>query len=334
MKRLILIISAFCLIGGIWAVADLNYSTEKRPVYAADLLKIKLSPEATQRSDLPLELAEESSSFGFAELDRLLSENDATAVIRAHRRLKDQAWESAQGFDRWFLIRLKGTVSVEKALAAFKASPWIEDACFEHYAYLQATPNDPYYSQNWGHNNTGQGPGTGGAGFDSNAPEAWDDSQLFGSPDIIIAIIDSGVNYNHADLNDNCIPGWDYGSNDSDPQDSNGHGTQCAGVAAGETNNGIGVAGVAGGCSIMPIKVMNNSGNMTFTSITNGLTHAADNGAHVISMSLELRMEQTKATILPAMRLSITLTIQAAPSLQPPRTRTSQPLPILPITPP
>ncbi len=286
MKRLILVISVLCLAWGLRAAADPYFSSGARPLYAQNLVKVKLSLAAAQRSNLPQQLAEEHPRFGLADLDRIMAETGGTAVIRAHRRLKNQAWEAAQGFDRWFLVRLSGTTAVEEALTAFKASPWIEDASFEHYAYPQYIPSDPYYVDNWGHNNTGQGPGGGGAGFDSNAPEAWDDAQVFGDPNIIIAIIDSGVNYNHADLNDNCLPGWDYGANDNDPSDTNGHGTQCAGVAAGETNNGIGVAGVAGGCSIMPLKVMNNSGGMTFTSITNAITHAADNGAHVISMSL------------------------------------------------
>jgi len=285
-KRLILIFSILCLAWNVWAAADLYSGGEARPHYANDLVKVKLSLAAAQRSNLPQQLMEETSRFGLADLDQILTETGGTAVIRAHRRLKNKAWEAAQGFDRWFLVRLNGKTAVEEALAAFKTSPWIEDISFEHFAYTQYVPNDPHYPNNWGHNNTGQGPGGGGAGFDSNAPEAWDDSQTFGDPNIIIAIIDSGVNYNHEDLNDNCVPGWDYGSNDNDPTDTNGHGTQCAGIAAGETNNGVGVAGVAGGCSIMPLKVMNNYGNMTMTSITNAITHAADNGAHVISMSL------------------------------------------------
>jgi len=274
------------MIAGLAAEAIPGSSNRERPLYASDLVKVKLTAEAAIRSRLPIGLYEETTGFGWEELDLLLAEVGGTAVIRAHRRLKNKAWESEHGFDRWFLIRLDGSSTPEAALAVFKASPWIEDSCFEHYAYTQITPNDPYYAQNWGHNNTGQGPGGGGAGFDSNAPEAWDQAQVFGSPNIIIAIIDSGVNYNHPDLADNCVAGYDYGSNDDNPMDSNGHGTSCSGIAAGITNNGIGVAGVAGGCKIMPIKVMNNSGSMTFTYITNGITHAGDNGAHVISMSL------------------------------------------------
>jgi hypothetical protein len=285
-KHIFLVLAMLGLVLAVHANAVLGEERASRPVYAADLVKVKITEEAAARSVLPEGLYSEAENFGFGDLDGFLDRIGGTAVIRAHRRLNDKAWEAKNGFDRWFLIRLDGKLSAEEALRACKSNPWLEDASFEYYAYAQITPNDNYYAQNWGHNNTGQGPGGGGAGFDSNAPEAWDQQQAFGSPDVVIAIIDTGVNYNHADLNDNCVPGYDYGSNDDNPMDTEGHGSQCAGVAAGETNNGMGVAGVAGGCSIMPIKVANNSGNMTFTAITNAITHAGDNDANVISMSL------------------------------------------------
>lgn len=286
MKRITLIIITLCLFSLLGAEALQNINTSARPAYVENLIKIKLSAEAISRTALPTEMYAETESFGLSALDDLMHYSGGKAIIRAHRHLKDAAWEAKTGFDRWFLIRLDGTKSATEALDIFKTSSYIEDASYEYYAYLQMVPNDPQYSANWGHNNTGQGPGGGGIGFDSNAPEAWDQQQAFGSQNVIIAIVDSGVNYNHADLNDNCIPGYDYGSNDADPMDTNGHGSQCAGVAAAETNNGIGVAGVAGGCKILPVKVMNSSGDMTFTYITNGITHAADNNADIISMSL------------------------------------------------
>lgn len=286
MKKITLILIVFGIVVGIWADAARDRNVSARLAYEADLVKIKLPRNIVNSLDLPVELNEETQSFGDPVLDLLMQDIGGTSIFRAHRKVNNKAWEIEKGFDLWFLIRLNGRVNVEKALLILKASPYITDACPEHFAYTQISPNDPYYTQNWGHNNTGQGSGGGGIGFDSNAPEAWDQQQGFGAPDIIIAIVDSGVNYNHVDLNDNCITGYDFGSNDSNPMDSNGHGTSCAGVAAGETNNSIGVAGVAGGCKIMPVKVMDSSGNMTFTSIANGVTYAADNGASVISMSL------------------------------------------------
>lgn len=286
MKRILCSAIILVLIFSLQAIAPLAGSSSDRPAFLPDLIKIQLNSDVSRGLDLPTALYEEAPAFGHMGLDSLLHKVGGTAIIRAHRRVNDKVWEDKTGFDRWFLIRLDGRISAQNALAIFKASPYIQDASFELLAYPQTTPNDPYYPQNWGHNNTGQGPGGGGAGFDSNAPEAWDQSQGFGSPNVIIAIVDSGVNYNHADLNDNCVQGFDYGANDNNPMDTNGHGSQCAGVAAGETNNGIGVAGVAGGCKIMPLKAMDNSGDLTFTAITNAITHAADNNADVISMSL------------------------------------------------
>ncbi|MGC9362044.1 MAG: S8 family serine peptidase, partial [Candidatus Syntrophosphaera sp.] len=286
MKQTYLFVIILSIILSCGAIADPPFGSGSRPLYVNDLVKVKISAQAALLSELPTGLYAEAERFGMQELDRLLAEAGGTAVIRAHRRLKNQDWEAKTGFGRWFLIRLNGKMTPAQALDIFNKSPYIEDSSFEYYAYKQITPNDPQYPQNWGHNNTGQGPGGGGAGFDSNAPEAWDQQQEFGSSDIVIAIIDTGVNYNHPDLNDNCVPGYDYGMNDDDPMDTEGHGSQCSGIAAGETNNGIGIAGVAGGCSIMPIKICNNYGGMTFTAIANGITHAGDYGAHVISLSL------------------------------------------------
>lgn len=126
----------------------------------------------------------------------------------------------------------------------------------------------------------------GTVGFDSDAQLAWDLPQGYGSSSIIIAIIDSGVDTAHEDLR--LVTGYDYGDNDGNPMDDAtdaGHGTACAGIAAARANNGIGVAGIAGGCSVMPLKVADSNGELSFTSINNAITHAADNGAHIISMS-------------------------------------------------
>ena len=153
---------------------------------------------------------------------------------------------------------------------------------------------------NWGHNNTVQFPayvggyghvGTlvGTAGYDSHAEEAWSMAQGYGSPNIVIAMIDTGVDYNHIDLAANCVAGYDYGVGDNNPMDDSadpGHGTATAGIAAARANNGIGVTGIAGGCSIMPLKVAAADGSMSYVAVANAVTYAKDNGADVISMSL------------------------------------------------
>jgi len=140
-------------------------------------------------------------------------------------------------------------------------------------------------------------PGTvGTAGFDANAEAAWDGTQGFGSSSVVIAILDSGVEVGHPDLNQ--VAGYDYGDNDSNPDDNSasaGHGTACAGVAA-SMNNSLGAVGIAGGCSIMPLKVADSAGSMFFSAIQNAIYHAADNGADVISLSLGAAISSDSAT--------------------------------------
>lgn len=296
MRKVLFFCLAFLLIYPLGAVAEFP-SNGKRDAYAKDLLKIKLTSEAARLAELPQGFNASTTSFGINELDQLMSVTGGQMVIRAHRRVKDSAWEARTGFDRWFLIKLSGKMDVEEALTAFKQNRYIEKTTFEYLAYPTAVPNDTYYANNWGHNNTAQlpaytssghtGPGVGLVGFDSDAQLAWDQSQGYGSPSIVIAIIDTGVDITHPDLR--LVTGYDYGDNDSDPMDDSadpGHGTACSGVAAGIANNGIGVTGIAGGCSVMPLKVADSAGDMYFTAIENAVTHAADNNAHIISMSL------------------------------------------------
>ena len=139
-----------------------------------------------------------------------------------------------------------------------------------------------------------------------NAPAAWDSTT--GDTTQIIAIIDTGVDWDHPDLDDNIwtnwneIPdngidddnngyiddtrGWDYINNDNDPNDDNSHGTHVAGIAAAEGNNGIGICGVAWNAHIMPIKMLQSSGSGNSSDLASAIEYASDNGATVINMSL------------------------------------------------
>ncbi len=145
-------------------------------------------------------------------------------------------------------------------------------------------PNDPMFSQLWGMHNTGQWVyndyGTPDADID--APEAWDIST--GSSSVVVAVIDTGVDYNHPDLSANMwrnpdewggIPGydddgngfvddvygWDFRNDDSNPMDDNNHGTHCAGTIGGVGNNAVGVAGVNWTVQIMALKFLSSGGS-------------------------------------------------------------------------
>ncbi len=117
---------------------------------------------------------------------------------------------------------------------------------------------------------------------DVNVETAWDTT--LGSTSVKLAILDSGLRKSHEDIG-NYLQGWDFVFNDNDPNDANGHGTHVTSTAAGLTNNGLGVAGVAQ-AQILPVRVLNGAGSGTHSQIANGMTYAADQGAKILSMSL------------------------------------------------
>jgi len=151
------------------------------------------------------------------------------------------------------------------------------DSPFVKYAELNwihnavHIPNDPQWSAQWGPQRI-------------HCEQAWDTQQ--GSNSIKIAILDTGVDYNHEDIAGNYVTGgYDWINSDNNPMDDNDHGTHCAGIAAAVIDNNKGIAGVAQ-VSIMAEKVLNSGGSGSSSQVASGITHAADNGADVISMSL------------------------------------------------
>lgn len=117
----------------------------------------------------------------------------------------------------------------------------------------------------------------------ANVFAAWDLSQGAG---VTVAVLDTGADLNHPDLKANLVGGYDAIAKSNTPKDLNGHGTHVAGVIAAVTNNRQGVAGVAPGAKIMPIKVLGENGGGDLSSIADGIQWAVDHGALVINMSL------------------------------------------------
>ena len=141
--------------------------------------------------------------------------------------------------------------------------------------------NDPYWEQQWGLHKI-------------QAEPAWGAGTGAG---ITIAVIDTGVDYNHPDLRGKVASGYDFVSNDPDPYDETagagegcpgnpGHGTHVAGIAGAITNNGVGVAGTAPGATILPVRVLNQRGCGFISDVNEGIRYAVQRGAHVINLSL------------------------------------------------
>jgi len=178
-------------------------------------------------------------------------------------------------------------LDVSEAIAADPAVAWAEPD-FIQERDLSTAPNDTFFGNQWHLHSTGQNIGgkTPTTDNDVDAPEAWDITT--GSSDVVIAIVDTGVQTDHPDLSANIHPnGYDFYDNDSDPNPSHAddnHGTACAGVAAAIGNNNLGVAGAAYGCKILPVKISEGGYFASDLAIANAIRYAAQY-ADVISCS-------------------------------------------------
>ena len=153
-------------------------------------------------------------------------------------------------------------------------------------------PQDPRFNDQWALANTGQRGGKVGA--DIVAPMAW--LQTIGSQEVVVAVLDSGVDYRHEDLEKNMwvrpagmtpyhdndlgtiddLNGFNAVDSASDPMDDNGHGTHCAGIIGAEGENGIGIAGVNWKVQIMPLKFMNSGGFGTTKDAIEAINYVID----------------------------------------------------------
>ena len=163
---------------------------------------------------------------------------------------------------------------------ALAARPDVEFAELDRVVRpAEVTPNDPWFgSWEWYLTKI-------------NAPAAW--STTTGDKSIIIAILDTGVDGAHPDLQSKMVPGWNIYNNNSDTSDVFGHGTVVAGTAAATSNNGLGVTSIAWNCPIMPIRISAPDGTATYTAMANGLTWAADHGARVANISYKASTSST-----------------------------------------
>lgn len=246
-----------------------------------------------------------ASAFGVSELDAVLSDLGTRSITAIHAPAPPSVENGfAIAHDHTplssaFKVRFDPAHPVDEAVERLGALGEVETAEPNRYRESYVIPNDPSYAQQWGLAKI-------------NCPSAWDTTT--GSAAITVAVVDTGVDLNHPQLAPLIRPGrdlvdwgrnpsvpapWvlegDFAGVDNDPQDEVGHGTHVAGTIACLTNDGLGVAGVTWKCRLMPVRVLVRARNTvtgrisgfgSAADIAAGITWAADNGAHVINLSL------------------------------------------------
>ena len=227
-------------------------------------------------------------------------------IVKGHFEGKAATRIKQYGIDLLYAAELPEEIAQEDALAQLKRDPRVEYAepnyIVKTFQTPPSLPNDPLFPQLWGLHNTGQ---TGGAtDADIDAPEAWG---IMNASNVIVGVIDTGVDYAHEDLLPNMwknpgevggdgidndqngfiddVYGWDFANNDNDPMDDFGHGTHVAGTIGAAGTNSVGVVGVNWQAKIAAIKFLNAGGSGTIENAVKAVQYANLMGFPVTSNS-------------------------------------------------
>ena len=256
---------------------------EKKRASTAE--EIALAEGRPARAEL---LVKFKSNVSLATIDEITS--------RLHDRIEDRI-ESDPGLEA---IDDLDDADVADTVAQYSALPEVEFAEPNYEinldavdaAFLPVRPRDPRFDDQWALANSGQRGGTAGA--DISATKAW--ATTTGSDNVVVAVLDSGVDYTHEDLVQNMWQrpanmapyqdnelgtvedefGFNAVDNSSDPMDENGHGTHCAGIIGAEGSNEIGISGVNWKVRIMPLKFMNAGGFGTTKDAIEAINYVID----------------------------------------------------------
>ncbi|THB72139.1 MAG: DUF5011 domain-containing protein [Gammaproteobacteria bacterium] len=251
-------------------------------------------------------------SYSFGALANFSVEN-----IKDFYTPKNVLAASKELFSKLKVISFSQGTNLGKVFKDLMKDPEVEYVAPNYIFELQATTPNDLDSALWGLNNTGQTRShtdpdgnqfneTGTVDADIDAPEAWDIRH--DANNTIIAIIDTGIDYNHSELASNMwtnpgeiagngidddgngyiddVHGYDFADNDNDPMDVSGHGTHCSGTIAAQGDNGNNITGIAWNTKLMALKIFGDESSGAFTSdIVDAILYAADNGAKVSNNS-------------------------------------------------
>ncbi len=281
-----------------------TYEAENNPTFAGTIDKdqeyapgevlVLLSDEAIESDD-------DAEEIG-AKIGGVIKKRISLATRRQGKR----AIRQAQSRNRQVLrIKLEKGKSVKQVLAEkwSKKDPRIVSVEPNYRLRILIVPNDPFFGYLWAMQNTGQ---TGGTPYaDIDAVSAWNITT--GSDNVVVAVVDTGIDYLHSDLAANMwtntgeipgnsiddddngfiddVHGYDFCKNDGDPIDEHSHGTHCAGTIAARGNNGVGVTGVNWRCKLMACRFLDENGSGYASDAIDAINYAVANGADILSNS-------------------------------------------------
>ncbi|MBU0679142.1 MAG: S8 family serine peptidase [Verrucomicrobia bacterium] len=250
--------------------------------YAEDHIIVKFRPGAAPAGGMQ---SQDVSAAAAVDLLGLpagaeLSETKFGRLTRAKKSGGDlQGGSDALDLTRHVLLKLPAGMTVEQCLADLKNNPALEYAEPDYIATGgEMIPDDTDFGDQWQHLNTVN------SNADMRTTFAWDITQ--GSTDVVVAVLDTGLNTNLTDFLGRTISGYDFVNNDDNPADDHNHGTTVSGTLGATGNNANQLAGVDWNCRIMPVKVLNSGNSGTYVDIADGIDWAVANGADVISMSI------------------------------------------------
>lgn len=237
----------------------------------------------------------------------------AISSVRTHQAIGSKSLKRFSIVQNLEHVKLPESVSVKDAIKLYMSDPNVEYAEPNYIRCASQTPNDPFFvnHQQWALLNTGEFAG-GFPGADIKAPAAWDITT--GNPAVIVAVLDSGIDFTHADLTNNIYVkagescddgsdhdgngfiddcrGWNFVDNNNNTFDDLGHGTHVAGIIGAFANNGLGMTGVMWRARLMPVKIFNASSTLSGSCVSvfasdeiAGIEYAVNNGAKIINAS-------------------------------------------------
>jgi thermitase len=259
-----------------------NDDREKRPARNSGPVERELRRPASARE----------SALGYAEDRVLVKFKPSTSTLSIRPTLQAYGSVPLASIPQIGVIkaRVPAKASVAEFIAALKRNPDVEFAEPDYRTSIQATPNDEYFWRQYALSNNGQNNGPPGspqpkAQADIKATAAWESTK--GIAGVVIGVLDTGVDLNHPDIKNKLVsPGRDFVNNDDSADDDHWHGTHVSGIAAAETDNNQGIAGVAWNCKILPVKIVGADGEGSYSTMIDGIVWAADQGVQVINLSV------------------------------------------------